>query len=103
MIFDNPYWSTQTKLALLAKWLIVHSAIYYKLDGSIVSDKMFDNNAMQYVELAKQLKRINNRWEYVMYDFDGTTGFHLFTRLNPKDQHDILHLASNLLALSKLK
>lgn len=103
MLFENPYWSNQTKLALLAKWLIVHSAVYYKLHDSVVSDKAFDNNAKQYVKLAKQEAEINNRWQYVMYDFDGTTGFHLFSRLSVKDQHDIMHIAYNVLAQTKIK
>lgn len=101
--FDNPYWSARTKLDLLAKWLIVHSVVYYKLDESVVSDKAFDDNARQYVALAKEAPQTDSKWRYVMHDFDGSTGFHLFTRLTAADQHDILHIASNLVSQLKLK
>lgn len=98
MIFNNPYWSTRTKLDLLARWLIVHSIIYYEIGTSIISDKSFDDNSRQYVWLRKE-ERYNgedSRWNYVMHDFDGTTGFQLFSRLNEADKKRLMHEATNL-------
>ncbi len=98
MIFDNPYWSNQTRLDLLARWLIVHSIIYYELGTSIVPDSMWDNNARQYMDILYEspglLTKI--RWQHIMYDFDGTTGFHLFGRLNRKEKKRLYDIAWNL-------
>lgn len=98
MIFNNPYWATRTKLDLLAKWLIVHGIIYYDLGTSLVDDKAWDSNAKQYVWLARSNpdKVQSSRWGYVMHDFDGSTGFHLYNRLKRKDKTQLLNLAKQL-------
>lgn len=82
MEFRNPYFTDQSKLDLLARWLIVHSIIYYELNDSVVSDAMFDNNCKQYVALAKanpQAKKLS-AYGNIMKGFDGSTGFDLYTR-----------------------
>lgn len=98
MNFDNPYWSLKSKLDLLARWLIVHSIIYYEINTSIVPDAMFDANARQFVELAKEDKEKASeiRWAYVMKGFDGTTGFHLFSRIKRRDKAMLLNVAKLL-------
>lgn len=100
MIFGNPYWSIKTKLDLLARWLIVHSIIYYNTSAeSIVTDLMWDANAKQYTELASvhQKEFMATRWYYVMADFDGNTGFDLFSRLKPEDQHLLMESALSII------
>lgn len=98
MIFNNPYWSVQTKLDLLARWIIVHSIIYYELGTSIIEDKMFDDNARQYVSLAWDRPDAvkQSRWGYIMHDFDGATGFDLYGRLKRKDRKLLADTAWNL-------
>lgn len=98
MIFSNPYWSTRTKLDLLARWLIVHSIIYYEIGTSIVEDIAWNNNAQQFVELAAidPEKSSQIRWWYVMNDFDSSTGFLLFSKLRKKDKAMLLHTARGL-------
>lgn len=89
MKFDNPYLEVGDKLDLLARWLIVHSIIYYELDTSIVSDAKWDSNAKQYLEMSKgcsEEELTNTRWYYIMHDFDGSTGFYFYKRLNKKDK-----------------
>lgn len=98
MKFENPYWSIQTKLDLLARWLIVHSIVYYVLNDSVVDDSMWDSNARQYVWLARSNpgKAKQTRWGYIMEGFDGTTGFHLHSKLKKKDRLKLTHEAERL-------
>ena len=36
---------------------------------------------------------MKTQYGYVMYDFDGTTGFDLYSRLNEKDKRYLMQLA----------
>lgn len=103
MEFRNPYWSETTKISMLQRRIIVHSIIYYELDGSLVSDKMFDENARQLVKLQEQFPEDAERSQYwyVFYDFDANTGFHLYDRLNKHDKSYLSHIARYVLKLSK--
>lgn len=98
MIFQNQYWSLRTRLDLLARWLIVHSIIYYEIGTSILDDHQWDVNAKQFVWMARSdpIKASEIRWAYVMDGFDGTTGFHLWSRLNKVDQARLLNEAKRL-------
>ena len=59
--------------------ILVHSCIYYELNGSSVSDKQWDTWAKELVELQKQYSHIAEKiiWSEAFKDFDGTTGFKL--------------------------
>lgn len=102
MNFKNPYWSNKLKISTLQRWVIVHSIIYYNLNSSVVSDKMFDANAKQLVDMQKAFPKDaeNSSYWYVFYDFDGTTGFDLPDRLNKDDKSYLTHIAYHILSLS---
>lgn len=101
MKFSNPYWSNKLKISTLQRWLIVHSILYYELDNAIVSDKMFDANAYQLVQLQadfpKEAKK--SQYWYVFYDFDGTTGFDIYDRLTKADKKYLVQIAKHVLKL----
>ena len=101
MKFMNPYWGNITKMCLLQRWILVHSVIYYTMDESVVDDAMFDNNSRQLVALQKEHSDLAPRtiYWYVFKDFDGTTGFDLYARLNPQDRKFIETEAHHLLVL----
>ena len=99
MVFNNCYWSTQTKLDLLARWIIVHSILYYTHDTSIVSDRMFDLNSKQLADMIweasnEELKA--TQYGYVINDFDGSTGFDLYGKLNKTDRMHLDKIANSL-------
>ena len=98
MKFGNPYWSNKLKMSALQRWVLVHSIIYYELDNSVVSDKMFDDNAKQLVRMQNEFSDEANDTDYwyVFYDFDGSTGFDLFDRLNKKDKEWLMHIAQHV-------
>ena len=101
MEFSNPYWSNKLKIDSLQRWILVHSILYYELNTGIVSDKQFDANAYQLVKLQKDNPEDSERSQYwyVFYDFDGSTGFHLYYRLNDSDKEYLKHIASHVLYL----
>ena len=101
MRFTNPYWSNKLKMSALQRWVIVHSILYYEMDSSIVSDKMFDDNAKQLVKMQKQYsdEATQTDYWYLFYDFDGSTGFDLFGRLKKKDRRYLTQIAQHVLKL----
>lgn len=96
MKFNNPYLDTDSKLDLLAKWIIVHSVIYYELNDNIVSDKQFDDNCKQFMELKRSGSK-SYKWYYVMRDFDGSTGFHLYSKMGLKHRQEVMAIADWLI------
>ena len=95
MKFYNPYWSDRLKISTLQRWILVQSYLYYELDCSFVSDKYYDSNAYQLVEMQKDNKEAakESQYWYVFNDFDGTTGFDLYSRLTAKDKARIKQVA----------
>jgi hypothetical protein len=103
MIFESPYWDNTTKLQLLAWWLVVHSYIYYELNINIVTDSTFDDNCKQFMAISKSDKQAfkNHKLYYIMYDFDGSTGFHLCERLNESDREKLLSSVGSIINLTR--
>lgn len=105
MYFCNPYLTEIEKANLLQRWIIVHSILYYVMDKSVVEDRMFDSNERQLVELMKEMPekdRKRTRYWYAFYDFDGSTGFHLYKRLHKEDNEYLTREADTALRLSRM-
>lgn len=94
------YWSDKLKIDFLQRVILIHSYLYYELNTNIWTDKHYD-------EVSKQLTIMQNNYSkgwikkktqygYVFYDFDGTTGFDLWDRLNKKDRQYISNIAEKL-------
>ena len=64
-----------------------------------LSDKQYDELSRQLVELQKDVDVHKTQYGYVMHDFDGTTGFDLYGRLNEKDKKYLMHIAQHALGL----
>ena len=98
MKFSNPYWSNKLRISSLQRWIIVHSILYYELDFTLVSDKIFDANAKQLVELQNTFPKdaTKSKYWYVFNDFDGSTGFHLYNRLKKHDKEYLTQIAQYL-------
>lgn len=101
MKFRNPYWSNKLKMGSLQRWIIVHSILYYELDNAIIEDKLFDANARQLVELQKAYpdEAKESEYWYVFHDFDGSTGFDLYHRLNKHDATYLKQIAEHVLRI----
>lgn len=73
------------------------------MDTSVVEDKVFDANARQLVQMQAEHpdEAEETQYWYVFFDFDGSTGFDLFHRLNKHDKHYLTQIAQHVLAVYK--
>lgn len=103
MKFKNPYLTNKEKIELLEKWIIIHSILYYMLGESLVTDKQYDDNCYQLVDMIHKFPNAfkNSRYYYAYHDFDGSTGYHLFGRLNREDNKRLYSDADDFLKYIK--
>lgn len=90
------YWSNTTKISYLQRRVIVYSIMYYEQNESCISDKAYDAISKQLVALQNASERAEfeaSEYYYAMYDFDGSTGFDIPSRLNAHDRQYLTQLA----------
>ena len=91
------YWSNTTKISYLQRRIIVWSIMYYEHNESCVSDLIYDAVSYQLVELQNSVSKEEVRastYYYAMYDFDGSTGFDIPSRLTKYDRKYLTHIAN---------
>ena len=79
-------WDKITCIDFLQRKIILNSIAYYELNTSQLTDKQYDELSRQLVDMQKEVDIKDTQYGYVFYDFDGTTGFDLYHRLNDKDK-----------------
>lgn len=91
--------SVKEKISTIQRYIIVHSILYYAMNKSVISDKKFDEVAKELVALKKQEQEAYKQsdYYYCMYDFDGSTGFDLYDRLNECDKEYLSFIAQAVL------
>lgn len=91
------YWTDKLKIDFLQRVILIHSYLYYEADNSVWSDRKYDEAAKQLTNIQKKHTNSwihnNTQYGYCFYDFDGTTGFDLWYRLNLKDRQMIKGIA----------
>lgn len=88
------HWDVLTCVNYLQRKIIILSISYYEFDFSPVSDQQYDILSHQLIELMRNCENVEeSTYWYVYYDFEGSTGHHLFNRLNEKDKEYLTHLA----------
>lgn len=97
------YWDIKTKIEYLQRRIIVYSIAYYELNNNIVSDKYYDEISKQLVVLQKENKSVvkETMYGYVFHDFDGSTGFDLYDKLNKKDKEYLMNITQMVLRSKK--
>ena len=105
MEFKNPYWEEKTKIELLQKWIIIHSIIYYQLDEMVAPDWLFDENCKQLTKfiIAHPEAFISSKYYKYFKNWNGSTGFDLFSKLEPDHQSDFKILAMRMVHEFKTK
>lgn len=93
------YWSPATTMSYLQRQIIVYSIMYYQMSQSCVSDRYYDAVSKQLCGLQKQYPEQFKQTEYyyAMYDFDGTTGFDISSRLTKSDLDKLTRIANTVL------
>lgn len=93
------YWSDSTKISYLQRRIIVYSIMYYEHNESCISDYEYDSISHQLVEMMNECdfeELRKSTYYYAMHDFDGSTGFHIYSRLTKYDQEYLTHIAGNV-------
>lgn len=93
----------QEKIDYAARYIILHSIIYYELNESVISDRQFDKKARALVKLMNRYPEETENSEYyrAIYDFDGSTGFLLYHRLKKSQRKYLRHIAKHIIHLYK--
>jgi hypothetical protein len=86
-------WDKLTCINFLQRKIILNCIAYYELNTNKLSDKEYDELSKQLVELQKNVNISDTQYGYVMCDFDGTTGFDLYERLNDYDKKYLMSIA----------
>lgn len=90
-------WNKYERISFLQRVILIHSYLYYMLDETLWSDKKYDEIAKQLAEMQENVTQVelvyNTDYGYVFFDYDGTTGFDLYYRLNKKDKKRIEQIA----------
>lgn len=89
-------WDKITCINYLQRKIILNSIAYYELNTSKLTDREYDKLSKQLVVLQKDIDIQQTQYGYVMYDFDGTTGFDLYHRLNLSDKKYLMNIALNI-------
>lgn len=93
-------WDKITCINFLQRKIILNCIAYYHLNTNKLTDKEYDELSRQLVSLQKDININDTQYGYVMYDFDGTTGFDLYDRLNAHDKQYLMNIACHALHVS---
>ena len=96
-------WDKITCINFLQRKIILNCIAYYQLNTNKLTDKEYDELSRQLVSLQKDININDTQYGYVMYDFDGTTGFDLYDRLNTHDKRYLMNIACHALHVSTRK
>lgn len=80
--------------------------MYYENDESCVTDAYYDSISRQLVKMQNSCSFEEFRkstYYYAFYDFDGSTGFDIPSRLTKYDREYLTHLANHIYRLWKGK
>lgn len=85
-------WDLKTKIEFLQRKIILNSIAYYEFNTNFLSDMYYDSICRQLVKLQEEYGDVSDtQYGYVMYDFDGSTGFDLMYRLNESDKEFLMN------------
>ena len=94
-------WSLKDKVEFLQRKIIINSILYYYKDTNFITDNQFDEISAYLVNLQSQIDIEETMYGYIFYDFDGTTGFHLYDRLTEKDKNYLDNIVNCILISSR--
>lgn len=90
------YWDDHVKINYLQRRIIVYSIMYYEMNESCVPDITYDEISQQLVRLQSSVDEAEfkkSTYYYAMYDFDGSTGFDIPSRLTKEDMEYLTRIA----------
>jgi len=94
MTFPDSF-SDKDKIEFLQRKVIINSICYYIFDKPIMTDNAYDKVSKELVDMTKSYQG-ESQYGYVMGDYDGSSGFDIYDRLNEKDKEYLTTIASRL-------
>lgn len=100
---STKYWSIKTRIEYIQRKIIISCIVYYQLNSTIMTDN-------EYTTICKQLKELQNenpnitketKYYYVFKDFDVSTGFDIYNKLNKHDKEYLHNISCILLNRGK--
>ena len=88
MIFPDS-WRLIDKINFVQRKILLNSIMYYQYDRNFISDFHYDDCCKKLVRLHKAYGPNfvdDSMYGYAFYDFDGSTGYHLYSRLTEEDK-----------------
>lgn len=95
-------WTKLESVNFLQRKIILNCIAYYELNINKLSDKEYDELSHQLVEMQRDINVQDTQYGYMMNDFDGTTGFDLYSRLNEHDKRYLMNIARHVLGLESV-
>ena len=88
-------WDLKTKVEFLQRTVLVNSVLYYQLNDSKMSDKRYDEISRELLKLQSEYGDISDtQYGYAFDEFDATTGFDLYSKLNDYDKERIMSICN---------
>ena len=88
LIFPDS-WRLIDKINFVQRKILLNSIMYYQHDRNFISDFHYDDCCKKLVKLHKAYGPDfidDSMYGYAFYDFDGSTGYHLYSRLTEEDK-----------------
>lgn len=97
-------WNIKTKIEYLQRKIILNSIAYYELNTNKLTDKQYDELSRQLVAMQAEYPNIiDTQYGYAFYDFDGSTGFDLYHRLNKHDKEYLYNISCHVCGNKNIK
>jgi hypothetical protein len=81
------HWDELTCINYLQRKILLCSIAYYEYDASPLSDYDYDEFSHTLASMMRECKDVqDSEYYYAFYDFEGSTGYHLYSRLTPNDK-----------------
>ena len=92
----SPEWSDVDKISHLQRRVLVYATLYYEYDITLPEwdDYQYDKLSQFVARLMREhTDAKDSRFYYVFYDFEGSTAYHLLSRLIEEDRKLITDIA----------
>lgn len=89
MIFPE-HWTLLDRINFVQRKILLNSIMYYQYDMTFISDFHYDDCCKKLVIMHKSYGPDfieDSMYGYAFYDFDGSTGYHLYSRLTIEDRN----------------